>query len=132
MSLWLLLPSVTDSTMLTATRAFVIEEEALVALDIQDVLMRHGATEVLHFRNVDEAARHAAQLQGFTLAIVEARLGAAEVVAFTRELSAAGIGTVVMSADQASADLFPGTVPLAKPFDATGLVAACVAAGRTR
>ena len=117
--------------MLSARRAVVIEEEALVVLDIQDILNQHGVTDVVHYRSIDEAAPHAEHLLGVDLAIVEAHLGAAEVVAFTRQLVEAGVSTVVMSADHAAPQLFPHTVALAKPFDADSLVAACAeAAGK--
>jgi len=114
--------------MLSATRALVIEEEALVALDIQDVLNQHGVAEVELYRRVGDAIPHADRLREFDLAIVEARLGAAEVVAFTKQLAEAGVGTVVMSADRTAPQFFPHAVPLAKPFDAGALVAACTTA----
>ena len=62
------------------------------------------------------------------LAIVEARLGASDVVAFTETLARAGIPTVVMSADRRSMELFSHAAALEKPFDAAGLLAACDAA----
>lgn len=109
-------------------RVLIIEEEALLALEIQDVLAEHGSTEVRHYRNLAEAAPHFAELATFPLAIVEARLGAPEVVAFTERLAQAGVAVVVMSADRASTELFPHAIGLGKPFDAAGLLAACNAA----
>lgn len=114
--------------MLSANRAVVIEEEALVAFDIQDVLSRNGVEEVVVYRRVADAIPHADRLRGFDLAIVEAKLGAAEVVAFTEQLVAAGVGTVVMSADRAAPQLFPHAVALAKPFDVDTLIEACASA----
>jgi DNA-binding NarL/FixJ family response regulator len=120
--------SVTEITMLSATRALVIEEEALVALDIQDVLTEHGVAEVVHHRSLPEVIPHDEPLLGFDLAIVEAKLGAAAVVAFTRRLAEAGVRVVVMSADHAAPQFFPHATPLSKPFDAASLIAACEAA----
>ena len=115
-------------TMPNTDRVLVIEEQTLLALEIEDVLRENGFAEVRHHRNVAEATPHFTELATFRLAIVEARLGAAEVVAFTERLVQAGVVVVVMSADRASAESFPRAEPLAKPFDAAGLLAACDAA----
>lgn len=108
-------------------RILVIEEEPLLALDIEDILAGARLGEVTHHRNVAAALPHL-ENAGVSLAIVEARLGAAEVVAFTERLATAGVAVVVMSADRAAADAFPHAVPLGKPFDAASLLAACRAA----
>ena len=108
--------------------AVVIEEEALLALDIEDILAAHGVTEFRHYRGVAEATPHFAELSTFRLAVVEAKFGAAEVIAFTERLAKAGVAIVVMSADHVSTERFPHAVGLAKPFDAAGVVAACAAA----
>jgi DNA-binding response OmpR family regulator len=104
-------------------RILLIEEEPLLALDIEDILAEAQLGEVTHHRNIA-----AAEQDGFTLAIVEARLGAVEVVAYTEHLVRSGIPVVVMSADRAATEAFPHAVALAKPFDAASLLAACRAA----
>lgn len=115
-------------TMHTTNRALVIEAEALLALDIEDILANHGVAEFRYYRSVAEATPHMAELSTFGLAVVDARLGAADVVAFTERLARAGVAIVVISADHAAADDFPYAVPLDKPFDAASLLAACDAA----
>jgi DNA-binding NtrC family response regulator len=112
----------------TTDHVLIIEEEALLALDIEYVLSEHGAFEVTHFRSVAEAHVHLSDPSVFRLAFVEARLGAAEVVELTERLVRAGVATIVMSADSRSLDLFPHATPLEKPFDAARLLAACDAA----
>jgi len=109
-------------------RVLIIEEEALLALEIEDVLAERGLGEFRHYRRVAEAERHFEELSAFRLAIIEARLGAAEVVAFTERLTKAGVAIVVMSADRAAVEFFPHAAALAKPFDSAGLLAACDAA----
>jgi DNA-binding response OmpR family regulator len=109
-------------------RVLIVEEETLLALDIEFVLAEHAPTEVTHYRSVAEARAHLSGPAGWHLALVEARLGAAEVVEFTERLAQAGVAIVVMSADRKSMELFPHAVPLEKPFDAAGLLAACDAA----
>jgi len=112
----------------TTDHVLIIEEEALLALDIEYVLSEHGAFEVTHFRSVAEAHVHLSDPSVFRLAFVEARLGAAEVVELTERLVRAGVATIVMSADSRSLDLFPHATPLEKPFDSARLLAACDAA----
>jgi DNA-binding response OmpR family regulator len=109
----------------------IIEEEPLLALDIESVLADHGSVQVTHYRSAADASG-VAGLQGFGLAVVEARLGAAETVALTERLARAGVATVVMSADRKSLELFPHATPLEKPFDARRLLAACDAARARR
>jgi len=106
-------------------RILVIEEEALLALDIEDILTEARFGEVTHFRDVTQAEPHFGELSGFSLAIVEARFGAREVIGFTQRLAKAGVGVVVMSADHTSAEAFPHAAVVGKPFDAASLVAAC-------
>ena len=110
------------------TNILVIEEEALLALDIEDILVEAGLGPVLHHRSVAAARPHLVEPSGIDLAIIEAHLGAAEVVAFVERLVRSGVAVVVMSADNASTQLFPRAAGLGKPFDAAGLLAACRAA----
>jgi DNA-binding NarL/FixJ family response regulator len=114
--------------MISNGRALVIESEPLLAMEIQQVLTEAGFAECRHWSSVGEAGSHWAELATLDVAIVEARRGAAEVVAFTEQLVRAGVPTVVTSADIASTLAFPHAVALGKPFDAAGLLAACDAA----
>ena len=106
----------------------IIEEETLLALDIEFVLSEDGPVEVTHYRSVTEAEAHTVDPTRFHLALVEAKLGAPAVVALTQRLVQAGLPTVVMSADRASLSNFPHAQPLEKPFDAASLKLACDAA----
>ncbi len=114
----------------TTDRVLIIEEETLLALDIEYVLAERGPVEVTHYRGLADAPP-LAELPVFDIAFIEGRLGASEVVAFTEGLVAVGIPTVVMSADRRSLERFPHAGALEKPFDAAALLAACEAA-RTR
>jgi DNA-binding response OmpR family regulator len=110
------------------SRILVVEEEALLALDIEDIVTEAGLGDVVHVLSVSQALADFETFAGFTLAIIEARLGAAHVMQFVERLAAAGVAVVVMSADHASTRLFAAATPLGKPFGAAGLVAACRAA----
>jgi DNA-binding response OmpR family regulator len=111
--------------------ALVVEDEYLVAADIEQTLRTAGAADVI-IKNSADAAR-ALDLSGFTLAVIEAKFGSAEAVALCAALRAARVPVVVTSADAAVQALFTGATPLAKPFDTEALLAACAAAsGRNR
>lgn len=106
--------------------ALVVEEEYLIAADIEQTLRAAGAREVQIFRSVSDISTIP---EGrFQLAIVEAKLGHPDVIALTEHLGRLGIGVVVTSADRAVQTLFVGAVGLEKPFDASALLAACEAA----
>ncbi|WP_423067051.1 hypothetical protein [Devosia sp. CN2-171] len=105
----------------------VVEEEYLVAAEIEATLLARGASQVLMARNVHDLATPAPPID---LAIIEAQLGAPASIAFATSLREAGVAVVVTSADLAAASLFTGSVPLAKPFDDAALLAACEAARR--
>lgn len=106
--------------------ALVVEEEYLVAADIEQTLRAAGAAHVTITGDADAA--RALDLSGFTLAVIEARFGHADAVALCAALRAARVPVVVTSADQAVQAMFTGATPLAKPFDTTALLAACAAA----
>ena len=104
----------------------VVEQEYLIATDIEYSLLAEGAARVVIAANVEEAAQPI--LDQIDLAVIEARLGDPGVVAFVAQLREQGVGVVVTSADRQIQPLFTGTVPLEKPFVASALVAACEAA----
>lgn len=111
--------------------ALVVEEEYLVAADIEQTLRSAGAAEVTI--KGDANAARALDHSGFSLAVIEAKFGSAEAVALCAALRAARVPVVVTSADAAVQALFTGATPLAKPFDTEALLAACAAArGRNR
>ena len=110
--------------------ALVVEEEYLIAADIEQTLRSAGAREVQIFRSVSEIST--SPVGRFQLAIVEAKLGHPDVIALAEHLGRLDIGVVVTSADRAVQTLFRGTVGLEKPFDATALLAACEAARAAR
>ncbi|MDC9825419.1 hypothetical protein PRN20_16940 [Devosia sp. ZB163] len=110
--------------------ALVIEEEYLIASDIEETLISAGVPGVEVYRDVPEFSRSGRPLSGFALAVIEARLGSPEVLDFAERLREAGVAVVITSADRAIQSLFTGTAPLEKPFDTAALLAACEAALR--
>lgn len=108
--------------------ALVVEEEYLIAADIEHALRSAGASEVTVFRNIAELREHPPVLDGVDIAVIEAKLGQPEVISFAQDMLRAGIAVVVSSADRGIQTLFEGAVALDKPFDTASLLAACAAA----
>src|SRR6218665_3993760 len=92
----------------------VVEEEYLVAAEIEATLLAEGASKVLIARDIGDVE---VPLPPIDLAIIEAKLGAPASIAFADALHKAGVAVVVTSADRAVTSLFTGSVPLEKPFD---------------
>ncbi|WP_156342797.1 hypothetical protein [Devosia sp. A16] len=106
----------------------LVEEEYLIAADMEQTLRAAGASEVTIVAN--SASTASLDFSDFQLAIIEAKFGSAAAVALNDRLRAAGVAVVVTSADHAVQALFTDATPLYKPFDAPALLAACEAARR--
>ena len=110
--------------------ALVVEDEYLVAADIEQSLRSAGVADVTI--QGDVAAARALDFSGFAFAVIEAKFGSADAVALCTALRASGVPVVVTSADQAVQALFTSATPLAKPFDTASLLAACEVALQRR
>ena len=85
--------------MLTGRTALVVEEEFLIALDIQRMLEALGVEQTLFARTAAEAAQLQARWPEIAIAIVEIRAGDASTSALAESLVAARIPTVLVTAD---------------------------------
>lgn len=94
--------------------ALVIEDQILIALEIQQLLEDFGVPDVRVERWADDlgSVTHGA----VDLAVIEGRLGAEHVRVTAHALRKAGTAVIVTSADRAVADAFPGLTILEKPF----------------
>lgn len=108
--------------MLDGKRIIIVEDEAIVAMEMQQLLEERGA-EVRTFQYAGEISD--ADLANIDLVLFDARMGAASVVEFASRLKKADVAMVVASADSGVGTLFPDAVPLAKPFLAETLIGAC-------
>jgi CheY-like chemotaxis protein len=114
--------------MLAGKRIFVVEEQFLVALDIQRMLEESGAGPMVFARSVAEALATPDIWPQFHLAVIEAPLDGAEGPELAARLRDIGVPVVMTSADISRAMRFPALdgVPLVlKPFDADSLLSAC-------
>jgi hypothetical protein len=103
-----------SANMTVPRTALIIEDQILIALEIQQMLEEFGVPDI----RVERWAEHPVPVEphGFDLAIIEGRLGAEHVRTLANDLKDAGTGVIVTSADGAVSDAFPGLVILEKPF----------------
>lgn len=85
--------------MLTGQTALIVEEEFLIALDIQRMLEALGVGQTLFARTPAEAEQLRARWPEVALAIVEVRTGDAPALALAESLMTAAIPTVLITAD---------------------------------
>jgi DNA-binding response OmpR family regulator len=116
--------------LLSGARPLIVEDEFLIAMDMQRVLEGAAAGQAVLTRNYDEAAALGERLSGFDLAIVTPPRPDGDDEAVAGRLIAAGVAVVVCSAARAH---LAGTVLadaefVDKPFADEELVAACLRA----
>lgn len=85
--------------MLNGRPALIVEEEFLIALDIQRMLESMGAGQTLFARNADEARQLDAHWNDLALAIVELRMDDHMSQQLCADLVAAGLALVVTTGD---------------------------------
>ncbi len=113
--------------MLNGKPVLVIEEEFLIALDIQRMLEGLGAGQVICARSAREAHAMHMHWTDVQLAIVEVALDQQSALQLVRRLLDSGIAVVICSADTAlrrGVPEFPALPVLIKPMAETELVAA--------
>jgi DNA-binding response OmpR family regulator len=106
----------------------IVEEEYLIAADMEQTLRAAGSADVVIVADADAARTK--DFSRFNLAVIEAKFGSPHAVALCAALREAGVAVVVTSADHAVQTLFTGAIPLQKPFDSAALLTACDAARR--
>ena len=113
--------------MLNNQTILVVEEEFLIALDVQRMLEAHGVGQMLFARTAEEARELEAYWPSVGLAIVEVRRDGAHGLALVRRLRDAGIAVVLNTADSTIRRGHPDfpDVPVAvKPMAEDDLLAA--------
>lgn len=85
--------------MLNGRTALVVEEEFLIALDIQRMLETQGAGQTLFARTVAEAALMRDRWSEIGVAVVEVRIRDAAGLQLVDDLRRAGVPTILTTAD---------------------------------
>jgi len=114
---------------LAGRRCLVLDDEFLIALDIQHVLEQAGASEVVCAGTIAEALG-AIRAGRFDLAVLDLRLGRdGNSVPVADALAAAGTPFLFltgMRTDAEEARGYPGAPVVEKPYDSATLLAAIV------
>ena len=112
---------------LTGKRCLVVDDEFLIALDIQQALEQAGAAEVVCAGNPTEALA-AVKIDRFDVAVLDVRLGrTGSSLPVAEVLAAAGTPFVFLTGlrgDSTEARAYPNAPVIEKPYDAQTLLAA--------
>ena len=113
---------------LTGKLCLVVDDEFLIALDIQQTLENAGAAEVVCAGSAAEAMAFA-RARRFDVAVLDVRLGrtGASSLPVAEVLAAAGTPFVFLTGlrgDSAEARAYPQAPVIEKPYDAQALLAA--------
>ncbi|HEY4203026.1 MAG TPA: response regulator [Devosiaceae bacterium] len=117
--------------MLSGKRLLIVEEEFLIALDIQRMLDGAGTTAMIFVRSVDEAEAHVDRLENMDIAIIGLPMETSSAITLAQALHERGIAVVVSSSDHRHRHGIPA-LPFAaiiiKPFADEDLTRACLKA----
>jgi len=118
---------------LTGLRVLLVEDEPLIALDIEELCRENGAEEVVTVRRMEDA--DALDLSSFHVAIVDLVLGQNSSLPLAALIKAHGLPLIFTSGYSATPELamdFPGVTLLAKPYAGETLIDAIAAAISSR
>lgn len=108
---------------LNGFRILLLEDEFLIAMDVEQICRDNGALDVAIVGNLDEIDASAAR--SFDAAIVDVMLGGVSTLEFAEELLAAEIPFVFASGYTSNDELsakFPAVELIAKPYSGDDLV----------
>ena len=118
-----------SDSLLSGKRCFVLDDEFLIALDIQQILERAGASHVASVASATEAIQVLSREPKFDLAVLDVKLGGVErnsldVAALLHTQGVPFVFLTGMRADDVHAKNFPNAPVVEKPYDATALLRA--------
>lgn len=105
-----------SNTLLSGLRMLVLEDEFLIAMDLEQHCRDHGAADVVICRSIAEVGDPSAR---FDAAIIDVMLGAQSTFDFARDLAAAGLPFVFAtgySDTPAMLKGFPDVPVIPKPY----------------
>jgi CheY-like chemotaxis protein len=109
-------------------RCFVLDDEFLIALDIQQILERAGASHVTSVASAAEAIEVLGREPKFDLAVLDVKLGleqnSLDVAALLHTQGVPFVFLTGVRANDVHAKKFPNAPVIEKPYDATALLRA--------
>lgn len=118
-----------SDSLLTGKRCFVLDDEFLIALDIQQILERVGAAHVASVASAAEAIALLGREPKFDVAVLDVKLGDQErnsldVAALPQTQGTPFVFLTGVRVDDVHAKIFPNAPVIEKPYDAAGLLRA--------
>ena len=118
-----------SDSLLSGKRCFVLDDEFLIALDIQQILERAGASHVASVASAAEAIEVLGREPKFDLAVLDVKLGGPEqnsldVAVLLQTQGVPFVFLTGMRIDDVHAKKFPNAPVIEKPYDATALLRA--------
>ena len=119
----------TSDRLLSGKRCLVLDDEFLIALDIQQILERAGAAHVASVASAAEAIELIGRQPKFDVAVLDVKLGSTEhngldVAALLQTQGTPFVFLTGMRVDDAHAKRFPNAPVIEKPYDAALLLSA--------
>lgn len=119
--------------LLNGLRVLLLEDEVLIAMDVEQLCLDNGAATVKTVRDLAET--EAANPALFDIAIVDLRLGGQSTLGFARRLNEMDISFIFASGYtdiKEIAQECPGAIFVPKPYSGNDLIDAVAAACRKR
>ena len=118
-----------SDSLLTGKRCFVLDDEFLIALDIQQILERVGAAHVASVASAAEAIALLGREPKFDVAVLDVKLGdpqrnSLDVAALLQTQGTPFVFLTGVRVDDVHAKIFPNAPVIEKPYDAAGLLGA--------
>lgn len=121
------------SDALAGRRILILEDEPLIAMDVEQLCRDQGAADVVIMRTLAETGSVSDLAKRFDVAILDLMLGETSTVDFAGQLWGLGLPFVISSGytdiDEILAS-FPGVRVIGKPYAGTELMEAVAAASR--
>ncbi len=117
--------------LLEGLRILVLEDEFLIAMDIEQLCRDHGAREVEIRSSLDGTGDEG--IAGFDVAIIDVMLGGASTLDFAKRLQERELPFIFSTGyadNQDIARLFPGVAVVGKPYTGEALISAVAKACR--
>lgn len=107
-----------SNNFLNGLKVLVLEDEFLIALDVEQLCREHGAQDVIIMRRLDELGAGPIVTHGFNFAVVDVRLGGETTLDFARQLASHGIPFIFATgySEMDLFEMFPGVAVISKPY----------------